>query len=37
MKDIVITVVNFFAWLGIVVATVVGYFAMRATTSTSEH
>lgn len=29
MKDIVITVVNFFAWLGIIVATVVDYFAMK--------
>ncbi|MNP47191.1 hypothetical protein D3C76_1412340 [compost metagenome] len=31
MKDIVITVVNFFAWVGIIVATVVGYFAMKGT------
>ncbi|MCK8687890.1 hypothetical protein, partial [Pseudomonas umsongensis] len=31
MKDIVITVVNFFAWAGIIVATVVGYFAMKGT------
>lgn len=29
MKDVVITIVNFFAWAGIVVATVVGYFAMK--------
>ena len=31
MKDIVITVVNFFAWVGIIVATAVGYFAMKGT------
>ena len=29
MKDIVITVVNFFAWTAIIVATVAGYFAMK--------
>jgi hypothetical protein len=29
MKDIVITVVNFFAWVVIIVATVVGYFATK--------
>ena len=29
IKDIVITVVNFFAWIGIIVATAVGYFVMK--------
>lgn len=29
MKDIVITVVDFFSWVGIIVATVVGYFLMK--------
>lgn len=29
MKDIVITVVDFFSWVGIIVATVTGYLLMK--------
>ncbi|MGJ7513647.1 hypothetical protein ACSFE6_04835 [Pseudomonas baetica] len=29
MKDIVITVVDFFSWVGIIIATVTGYYLMR--------
>lgn len=29
MKDIVITVVDFFSWLGIIIATVTGFYLMR--------
>ncbi|RBL70254.1 hypothetical protein C3E98_018020 [Pseudomonas sp. MWU13-2625] len=29
MKDIVIAVVDFFSWLGIIVATIVGYVLMK--------
>lgn len=29
MKDIVITVVDFFSWLGIIIATVAGFYLMR--------
>ncbi|MNF78452.1 hypothetical protein D3C84_606370 [compost metagenome] len=31
MKDLVITVVDFFAWLWIIVATITGYYTMSGT------